>query len=380
METIERLYIGIDIQEEFSQAAFYDVSKNEPKSLVFGEDSVLKQNPEKLSLWTQAASDEFAGQLCIHLKDIITEAETAAGLTAERICICVERFELEILKIITEAMKKNGYSDDEWILLSYDECFAYYAYSQKRELHSAGVLLLDYTERGIYVALMDKGVRGETEFIMENIELLSGSEIASVYNRTLDFSKIEDVMISSLKSVFKSYGISTVYLTGKGFETGRLPNRLRNFLCAGKKVFAGQNLYVKGACYAAAGVPLNAVPACRNRVTTQIEMDVEERSVQKRIVLVRAGLNWYATRRSLDFIVDDISVVKLILKPCDGSGEYIEEIDIGGIPFRENKMTRININLEFIADGECLVKITDKGFGEFAKSSGMIISKVISLG
>lgn len=42
--------------------------------------------------------------------------------------------------------------------------------------------------------------------------------------------------------------VSSVYLTGEGFENNWYPNSLK-VLCNGRRAFLGNNLYSKGACY-----------------------------------------------------------------------------------------------------------------------------------
>ena len=49
----------------------------------------------------------------------------------------------------------------------------------------------------------------------------------------------------------KTY-ISSNYLTGLGFSEKWL-NKSRELLTQGRRVFAGQNIYTKGACYKAVG-------------------------------------------------------------------------------------------------------------------------------
>ena len=44
--------------------------------------------------------------------------------------------------------------------------------------------------------------------------------------------------------------VSSVFLTGEGFENNWYPTSLR-VLCNGRRAFIGNNLYSKGACYTA---------------------------------------------------------------------------------------------------------------------------------
>ena len=53
-----------------------------------------------------------------------------------------------------------------------------------------------------------------------------------------------------IESVFDKRIVSSVFLTGEGFENEWYPKSLR-VLCNGRRAFIGNNLYSKGACYTA---------------------------------------------------------------------------------------------------------------------------------
>lgn len=51
-----------------------------------------------------------------------------------------------------------------------------------------------------------------------------------------------------IQSVFEKKVVSSVFLTGEGFENNWYPLSLK-VLCNGRRAFIGNNLYSKGACY-----------------------------------------------------------------------------------------------------------------------------------
>ena len=53
---------------------------------------------------------------------------------------------------------------------------------------------------------------------------------------------------SFIQSVFDKKVVSSVYLTGEGFENNWYPASLK-VLCNGRRAFLGNNLYSRGACY-----------------------------------------------------------------------------------------------------------------------------------
>ena len=61
--------------------------------------------------------------------------------------------------------------------------------------------------------------------------------------------------------------------------------------------------------------------------------------------IVRPGTNWYSVKKQLFFIIDDVRYINFYLRPVDTNKEYIEKIDISSLPFREGKMTRIEMDV-----------------------------------
>ena len=62
-----------------------------------------------------------------------------------------------------------------------------------------------------------------------------------------------------IQGVFNKKHVSSVYLTGEGFENNWYPNS-QKVLCNGRRAFIGNNLYSKGACYC--GLRSVPIPGC----------------------------------------------------------------------------------------------------------------------
>jgi hypothetical protein len=210
--------------------------------------------------------------------------------------------------------------------------------------------------------------------------MLASDVVNRTGNRDLPLAKASPEIIEWLSDILADHYVSSIYLTGGGFDVEEFPPELTKFLCNHRKVFAGQNIYVKGAAFCGYEelYPLASgqmVIACNNRIATGIEMDIVERGKPKRLRIVKPGTNWYTASREFQFIASDLNVINLYMKPCDGRKEYIESIDVSEIPYRQGKQTRINISFDFTADNKFTVTIKDRGFGDFVRSSGKVINE-----
>lgn len=388
MEENTGLLIGIDIQEDFSQVSFFDVQTREPQNILFSDKKTTLANPIALSKWGDISKAGYVGEMDSLVNFVATLIEYARKLAGvdkvDKVCITVEDFSIDVLTAVKCIMDKLMTSREQWLVIGHEESYAYYAYNQRRELYASGVMLLDYRACGIKAHLMSSAKRNGAEIIMENSYVLDNEDVRAVFMKEKELADIQKGITEFLTQPLQEHIVSSVYLTGEGFNVERFPDELTKFLCNRRKVFAGQNIFVKGACFAAfdethKGALENVILACHNRVSTGIELDIVERGVRKRLRVVKPGTNWFMAYRRLDFILEDVSKIILIMKPCDSGKEYYEEIDISQIPYRNGKMTRIGMEFEFNSDSRFTVTVRDKGFGSFVKSSGKVISREIRL-
>lgn len=390
MQSGKGLLAGIDISNKYCMASYFDYDEKKVKSVIFADNRPVADNPyefKKLPDLFKEGSVRESDTAVGHVSKIIEYIKKISGLSyIEKICFTLKDFYMDNLCVISMIMKRLGIDDDKWSVISHDESFALYAYSQKKELYSASVLLLDYGENGIDAILLNKTKAASlnNDIVMENTYQLSNERVSAAFTGAISLDEASDCIIEWLSDIFSKYRVSSLYLTGEGFNRESYPDRLTKFLCMRRKVFAGQNLFVKGAVYyclkdSDKEYLNNLLLACKNRVTTGIEVQITDRGIVKRLRIIKPGVNWYMAYRKMDFILDDINKITLIMKPCNDSAEYTEEIDISEIPYRKGRMTRISMEIAFVSDSRCVVTVTDKGFGQFVKSSGAVIVKEIDI-
>ncbi len=390
MQSGKGLLAGIDISNKYCMASYFDYDEKKVKSVIFADNRPVADNPyefKKLPDLFKEGSVRESDNAVGHVSKIIEYIKKISGISyIEKICFTLKDFYMDNLCAISMIMKRLGIDDDKWSVISHDESFALYAYSQKKELYSASVLLLDYGENGIDAILLNKtkATSLNKDIVMENTYDISNESVSAAFTGSISLDEASDCIIEWLSDIFSKYSVSSLYLTGEGFNCESYPDRLTKFLCMRRKVFAGQNLFVKGAVYYCLKDSdkeslNNLLLACKNRVTTGIEVQITDRGIVKRLRIIKPGVNWYMAYRKMDFILDDINKITLIMKPCNDSAEYTEEIDISEIPYRKGKMTRISMEIAFVSDSRCVVTVTDKGFGQFVKSSGAVIVKEIDI-
>ena len=382
----KKLILGIDVDEYTTQAGYYDEKYNTVQSVNMANNTFAYSNPKSLSEIMTGDKDKGADldTLTTLLKNVINESMRVTNAeTLFRLCVTVPRFEIDILNAVRDSLLRLNIDEDCFQISSHNECFAYYAYSQKRDLYSSGVALFDYRENGISAKRLSVHKKDNQEYVVAEEEEYASDAVLSVVNSDNTLEQIENELCDITNSFFEKRVVSAVYLTGKGFDVEKLPPAFARLIITRRKAFVGQNLFAKGACFMALetvrpSVLDGKILLLPERITQGIEFDISDHGKPKRFRAIRAGVNWYMAERTVDFIIDDLRQIKINVETLDKK-HYEHFVDISEIPFREGKTTRISIEIKFMAADRCFIRVRDKGFGQFVKSSGKVFYHEIDL-
>ena len=172
--------------------------------------------------------------------------------------------------------------------------------------------------------------------------------------------------------------MSAVYLTGVGF-TELWANASQNALCDGRRVFVGQNIYTKGACYAAyigshVINPNKYIVNAEDMVHSDVGILSGDAS-NTFIPIAKGGREWYNMRGKLYVCLDDTNRVELLYKNHYNQEAIREIIEIHGLPSRPNKTTRLSLEVEMYSGNRGAVVIRDEGFGKLYPTTNKIYRK-----
>ena len=177
--------------------------------------------------------------------------------------------------------------------------------------------------------------------------------------------------------------ISSVYLLGNGFEE-RWYEKSLQLLCAGRRVFAGNNLFAKGACYRAAELAGGPQPQPylffgADKIPCNVGLSVLNGQKDGIEVLIPAGVNWYEAKAECEVILYDKPVVDILFQPIIGTAMLKESILLDGLPERPNRATRLKIQVSFTQTTACKVRIQDLGFGELYPATDLCWEELVEL-
>ena len=411
----EAYYIGMDLCSDSTQISFYNDITREPETvnqlnnketymmpnILFyskttgdwyvgseASEARFKENGIILDeLYKNAKSEEivdvdgveytfrqlFLLMLKMHINSFLYRYE---GATVKQLVITIPEYSKDLYKVLSQLYLELDIPEDAVRITSHLDSGLYYIFNQSTDLWVNSVALFDYNADGLNYYRIDISRSKQPEIISVthedysaqfNLALFAGDNILM----DVTFAKIAEYEMK------KTY-ISSVFLTGIGFSE-KWMNKSRNILCQGRRVFAGQNIYTKGACYKAVGGEYEEFYR-RFFVETKenVIFDVGISSGDEKdefIPVALGGRQWYNIRGKVNVILDDTDTITIIYKSRRSEQEIREVVKLHGIPKRPNKTSKFSVEVEFEDPHRGAVIIKDVGFGKLFPTTNKIYRK-----
>ena len=170
---------------------------------------------------------------------------------------------------------------------------------------------------------------------------------------------------------------SSIYLVGEGFDRS-WAQKSTALLCRGKrKVFAGDNLFARGACFAAREKVeekslKNYLYAGDALIRFNVGMDMKINGCPAYYPLVTAGVNWYETEKECEFLLEGTSALVFVVSSMEEGKRRRYGMALPGLPERPDRATRIRLHVEFDSPDRCRITAEDLGLGELFPASGKV--------
>ncbi len=395
--------VGIDIDDENAIVSYSEKNKKEPETLSMVAGSEVYQIPvclaKKKGMGQWFIGDEarhlavVQGENCIgnllskalNGEKVFVENEKypakellqlflkklirlTAGFGLKRtpdvLVICLAKLSREAAELFLELAPNLGVPVEHLILLDRKECFYYFAYHQEKELSVHDVVLFDYRGDAMRCNRISCNRRTVPQMITidETVHKMGESDADS------NFLRIAQDTISG-------HIASAVYLVGDGFDGSWMKQSVA-YLCKGRRVFVGKNLYAKGACYAAdvllGNTPWEYVYLGDNEMKMNVSLKVKNHRKEEFYTLISAGDNWYESRGECEVILAGTPEIAFWLQEPGSREAKIEKLELSDLPKRPDATTRLRIVLKPLSDCKVQITIKDLGFGEFFKSSDKV--------
>ena len=411
--------IGFDINERYSQISFYSEEMQEPQTVETVTDNyqlplaiALKDgiwyvgnDAKRQKVVKNAAYAEDLFQKAVNLEKIQFAGETkdAMWLLAKYVELSLNRFEeigqivftvpkitMEIGKMLKGVGQRAGISKNQIYVQDYKESFCSYMLYQPKELWQYEAALF-HCDRYEVKAYMLRKIRtgygkGQTTFItVDEVAKAQMEELSAVYPvLNVDRARDADIQFRQfVQGVFDKKLVSSVFLVGEGFENSWYPQSLK-VLCNGRRAFLGNNLYSKGACYAAYRRTFDVKDAPiyldETKMMEQICLKLRIGGVDKWYPLVTWGIRWYEADSQCEILLENTDDIEIHIESLVGNELQVVKVPMGGLPKRAKYTIRLQVQALFEDEKRCRISFKDLGFGEFFPATDFYIEQEIQLG
>ena len=304
----------------------------------------------------------------------------------EYMIITVATLEGRLVDVVERIANAMPVPRERIIIQTYEESIYYYLLHQPEDLWERDVAVFDYS--GPHLKAYELWMNRATEPVVAFVDRTDFNEIKMPKFMMKEeesmekADRIDEMILQMSHDYFSNKTVGTVFLLGEGFE-GNWCNKTLKFMCMGKRVFQGRNMYSKGACYCGKD---KAHPCDLNRkyvflgadkLKFNLGLNMFVSGKEEYIAVADAGENWYDSGVTYDFVLGEGKTVPLILTPLDGKGAETIEVELSGLPDRPPKASRLRLNVSFESENRMKIEVDDLGFGEFYPSTGKKWEKII---
>ena len=425
-----QLYLGLDLGPEYTQLSYYNADTREPESVYHEEakdtymlpnimfysayhkrmgdnqndcykfidlsgwcvgarasayrfedkgtvvdgiyESTLKNENIEVEGRGYKASDLMVKMLVLHIKQF---TDTLGGFVIKRLTVTVADTDPRIIQAVRGLKTALRLSHDQFNIVSHLDSGLCYIFAQPEPLRNNSVGLFDFGRAGLDFYRIDMTRKYPLIVTTQHINYHDKMNLRRFgrYHEDMD-ETFADIVKECTEQVF----ISSVFLTGLGFSENWM-KQSATVLCQGRRVFVGQNIYTKGACYRSlGGVYTESLSRyfidTEQTVKTNIGINLmDEKNTFWPIVY--GGLEWFNTRGRVVVFLDDTRRIQIVYQDILTEEEYIETIEIYGLPARPPNTTKLSIEVEYYGADKGAIVIRDMGFGNLYPTTNKIYRK-----
>lgn len=359
--------IGFDLGNETSQICCWNEKSKEPVSVA------VEPGTEKYRIPTET-TESFLKKAMRLLKPYGKVHEAAA------VVFSVERAdEQAVAELRRLAMQMIGIPESRIFVQSREESFCAYVLHQSREIWRHQAVLFACGGGELRSTVLN--VNGRTIPVMARAEKEEKWQVS--FGNYTDTEK--DLALAGIaRDIFGGRPVSSVFLVGEGFDGKWYEESLKILCGAGKRVFAGNNLFAKGACYRAMDELKNPEERAyvflgEDKIPYNVGLRAPGAGRESLYTLLNAGTSWYEAKAECEALLLEEPVLEFILKPMQGNTTLRESMTLTGIPERPSRTTRLHIAVEFESVEKLRIEVRDLGFGELFPSSDLVWNEVVDL-
>lgn len=359
-----------------------DAVKNAGEEAMIPVEGLLKlaRKGEKIEL--DGESYDPVALLTLFLKRSMTLLNFITTIEKiHSIMFTVDELDDRMVEILMQASANLGLNTTHVYLQSHTESFYSFMLHQPSELwtYQAAACEHDGLRLKIYRMECNKRTTPIVVLIEEQIydTLVIPEDTEDEDIKQGAYRLADERFLGILRKMCEGRIISSVYLLGDGFRADWNKQSLQ-FLCHNRRVFQGNNLFSRGACY---GLLEKLEPSemgskhvflGKDKLKSNIGMNVLRQGKESYYALLDAGENWYEVGRECEFLLEGDREISFVITPLTGKNIETKQIMLAGENQSGAPFTRYRLKMSMSAPETVQIKVTDLGFGELFPSTDQI--------
>ena len=386
MEKRKGLLVGLDLDRQAPQICTYEKESGDVAiaPMKIGRDeNVFREILDRMEAQGRqnVEDDRFEKEnreLEIRVTEIFRRAFTSLGIDhpdkqIDGIMTTVGELSKPLVHLLRGVYRRLRLAPGSGWIQDHRESFFYHTLYQDPELWNRNVGLFHFRghEVTFYALEMNRRTRPVTAKVREG---------DTIY---LEESPVRDeIFYQMILNSLRQDMYTSIFLLGEEFDKS-WAGRSTALLCkGGRKVFVVDNLYARGACYAAREKTIEkrfsdylymGPDLVKKNTGMHMEVDGEERFFQ----LIQAGVNWYEAESVQEIILDEARELTLETVDMENGERTKVVIDLPDLPDRPPRTTRLKLGLTYESPSKCRIKVEDLGFGELFPSTGQVWQQVM---
>jgi len=293
------------------------------------------------------------------------------------IVFTIEDLDDEMIEILTKVQKALGLKNCNVHFQSHEESLYYYMLYQDEDLWAKDVLAIDYDFDNLTLYKMQ--INRLTKPMVVTVQKQKTDELSLADKKLPNDEDKKDLIDEQLKFIIKKYIekdiVSSAFLLGNAFREDWMKKSLK-YLCLGRRVFQGNNLFSKGASLAAKETMSEGIRGDKfiflneDKIKYNVGMMVKKAGIESYLALIDAGKSWFDASKSVSFILDKGNELLFEIMPVASGRPHKIVVTLNDFPKREEKASRILLQIDMVSADTMRLVITDQGFGDIYPSSG----------
>ncbi len=373
--------VGCELNERYCQVSYYSEEQREPLTL----ENVIYPADRLYERAVRRESEEIVRML----KDCVQQALRQFD-EIETLVFTVPKLDMDNTRMLKGIGQRLGVSKSNVYVQDYKESFCNYMLYQPKELWQYEAALFHCDRHEVKACMLRKlrtsYGKGRDMFVtVDEVATAQMEELAAIYPvLNVDRARQADAQFKQfIQGVFEKKLVSSVFLVGEAFENNWYPQSLK-VLCNGRRAFLGNNLYSKGACYAAykqtIGYEDKVIYLDETKMMDQMCLKLRVHGKDEWFPIVPWGIHWYEADTQCELLLENTDDIEIHIESLSSGEMRVERLSLEGLPMRTNYALRVQMKVIFLDEKRCKVSIKDMGFGEFFPATDFYVEKEIRLG